>query len=75
MGLTNLFKDDETLLYRVATKHDLAEGFELLSTPGWATMTMVLASTGERPPKRPSPDDGDGLSERLAKRVGGVRLD
>ncbi|PBP27307.1 NPL4 family protein [Diplocarpon rosae] len=65
-------KEDEALLYRVATKHDLAEGFQLLSTNAWATLTMILSSTGERPPKRPSPDDGDGVTERLAKRVGGV---
>jgi nuclear protein localization family protein 4 len=59
----------------VATQHDLADGYQLLSTPGWATLLAILQTTGERPPKRPSPDDGDGTSERLAKRVGGVRLE
>jgi nuclear protein localization family protein 4 len=60
----------------VATQHDLADGYQLLSTDGWATLLAVLNDTGERPPKRPSPSDsGDGLSDRLAKRVGGVRLD
>jgi nuclear protein localization family protein 4 len=61
----------------VATQHDLADGYQLLSTPGWATLLAILQTTGERPPKRPSPpDDGDGSNtERLAKRVGGVRLD
>jgi len=60
----------------VATQHDLADWNQLLFTQGWATLLAILQTTGERPPKRPSPDDGDGSNtERLAKRVGGVRLD
>ncbi|CZS94617.1 probable nuclear protein localization factor and ER translocation component NPL4 [Rhynchosporium graminicola] len=74
-NLATMDKDEQALLCRVATQHDPAEGFQLLSTPGWATLVAILASIGERPSKRPSPDDGDSLSERLAKRVGGVRLD
>ncbi|TAQ86537.1 hypothetical protein B7494_g5140 [Chlorociboria aeruginascens] len=70
---------DETaefpLLCRVATQHDLADGYQLISTGGWATLLTILQSTGERPPKRPSPIDGDGNTDRLAKRVGGVRLE
>lgn len=40
-----------------------------------------MNESGERPPKRRTPsdydddDDASGLNERLAKRVGGVRLD
>jgi nuclear protein localization protein 4 homolog len=70
---TNIIQDEEALLCRVATQHDLADGYQLLSTPGWATLLAILQSTGERPPKRPSPFDNDG-TERLAKRIGGVSL-
>ena len=69
---TNPFQDEEALLCKVATQHDLADGYQLLSTTGWATLLAILQSTGERPPKRPSPAESD---ERLAKKVGRVRLD
>ncbi|KAI9048219.1 hypothetical protein LZ554_008014 [Drepanopeziza brunnea f. sp. 'monogermtubi'] len=43
----NLFeKEDEALLYRVATKHDLADGYQLLSTGAWAAMALDLSQTG-----------------------------
>jgi nuclear protein localization family protein 4 len=32
--------------------NDLAESFQLRSTPGWQTLFAILQSTGERVPKR-----------------------
>ncbi len=70
-----LIQDEEALLCRVARTHDLADGFQLLETGGWATLLEVLRESGERPPKRPSPIYGfpaDG--DQLAKRFKGARL-
>lgn len=87
-GLTNVrLQDEESLLCRVATNHDLVDGMQLSSTPGWATLLAILKESGERPPKRPWPlteDDGGYTStstpgtpsdgEQLAKRFKGASL-
>ncbi len=47
----------------MATQHDLADAFQLRSTPGWQTLLMILQSAGERNPKRARAamaDDGAG---------------
>lgn len=61
----------------MATEADPADKAKLMKSDGWKTLLTILETSGERPPKRPSPSDwsGDGDSDRLAKRVGGVRLD
>ena len=75
-------QEEEALLCRVARTHDLADGFQLLETPGWATLLEILRESGERPPKRPSPSSlepsvgyGSGSDgEQLAKRFKGASL-
>ncbi|KAI9834768.1 MAG: nuclear protein localization protein 4 [Sarea resinae] len=85
-----LSKDEEALVCRVACSHDISDGFQLLNTPGWATLLAILQESGERPPKRPSPATLDASSahrhpstgsasapsdgEQLAKRFKGYSL-
>jgi nuclear protein localization family protein 4 len=54
----------------------MADGYALLSTPGWMTLLAILESTGEswpRPLKRRSEGDEE-PSERLLKRIGDVTI-
>ncbi|KAI2629763.1 polyubiquitin-tagged protein recognition complex, Npl4 component [Hypoxylon sp. NC1633] len=51
-GMDVLSKDEEALLCRVATTHDLAETYQLISMPGWQTLEAIVQSTGEKIPKK-----------------------
>lgn len=45
-------QDEEALAAKVAVSHDLSDGVQLLQSPSWGTLMMVLQESGERPLKR-----------------------
>ena len=69
-------QDEEVLLCRVASEHDLGDATQLLHSSGWATLLMILQESGERPPKRPPQTQIDygNAAEYLAKRIKGVDM-
>ncbi|KAI1828097.1 NPL4 family-domain-containing protein [Xylaria intraflava] len=73
-GMNVLSKEEEALLCKAATSHDLAETYELLSKPGWQTLEAILQTTGEiNPKKRPRSPSGHDGSMLGAQANGGAK--
>ncbi|KAI1208840.1 polyubiquitin-tagged protein recognition complex, Npl4 component [Annulohypoxylon truncatum] len=54
-GMGVLSKEEEALMCRAATTHDLADIYQLFSMPGFLSLKAILAETGETTPKRKRP--------------------
>ena len=73
-------QDEEVILCKTAQSHDLADGLQLISTPGWATLLAILQESGEIPLKRSLPfpfgsnPGSSSDSDQLAKKFKGASL-
>ncbi|RMZ81055.1 hypothetical protein DV738_g2379, partial [Chaetothyriales sp. CBS 135597] len=75
-GMGVLSKEEESLLCKCATDHDVAKAMQLAHSPGWSNLMAILESYGERPLKRSWhsaseswPRDAGTSTEQLAKRL------
>ena len=68
-------QDEEALLCKVATEHNIADAMQLAHSAGWSNLMAILDNYGERPLKRSwlsasegtTPESGS-PGEQLAKR-------
>jgi nuclear protein localization protein 4 homolog len=65
-------QEEEALLCKVATEHNVADAMQLAHSSGWENLMAILDNYGERPLKRQwvqdNPSDHGSLGEQLAKR-------